>query len=111
MIESPQREVLTAVSIGNGFERQDTQMTQDNSDMDTLLRDAERRLRRLSLDRLRAADDFLAYLEEREADASTRELLNLAGFEERYREALRQFENGEAVRFEDIRRDISRTSD
>jgi hypothetical protein len=79
--------------------------------MNTILRDAERRLRRLSLDRLRVADDFLAYLEEKEADSATLELLNLAGFEEQYREAIRQSESGETVRFEDIRRDVSNTSD
>jgi hypothetical protein len=60
-------------------------MTQNNSEVDTILRGAELRLRRLSLDRLRVADDFLSYLEEKEADASTRELLGLAGFEDRYR--------------------------
>jgi hypothetical protein len=81
-------------------------MTQDNSEVDTILRGAELRLRRLSLDRLRVADDFLSYLEEKEADASTRELLGLAGFEDRYREALRQSKSGETVRFEDIRRDV-----
>jgi len=81
-------------------------MSQDNSEVGTILRDAERRLRRLSLDRLRVADDFLAYLEEREADASTRELLSLAGFEDSYRQAIRQSESGETVRFEDIRRNV-----
>jgi lipase chaperone LimK len=81
-------------------------MTQNNSEVDTILRGAELRLRRLSLERLRVADDFLAYLEEKEADASTRELLSLAGFEDHYREALRQSESGETVRFEDIRRDV-----
>jgi hypothetical protein len=86
-------------------------MAQDNSEMNIILRDAERRLRRLSLDRLRVADDFLAYLEEKEADSATLELLNLAGFEEQYREAIRQSESGETVRFEDIRRDVSNTSD
>lgn len=86
-------------------------MTQKNSDMDTILRTAERRLRRLSLDRLRVAEDFLAYLEEKEADSATRELLSLVGFEDRYHEALRQSEGGETVRFEDIRRDESRSSD
>jgi hypothetical protein len=53
----------------------------------------------------------MAQEEEKEADTATRELLNLAGFEEQYREALRQSEGGETVRFEDIRRDESRSSD
>lgn len=86
-------------------------MAQNNSEIDTILRGAERRLRRLSLDRLRVADDFLAYLEEKEADSATQELLSLAGFEEQYREALRQVEDGETVRFEDIKRDASNPSD
>ncbi len=81
-------------------------MTQNNSEVEATLRGAELRLRRLSLDRLRVADDFSAYLEEKEANASTRELLSLAGFEDHYRETLQQSESGETVRFGDIRRDV-----
>ena len=71
-----------------------------------LLSEAERRLRRLSLERLRVASDFLAYLEERESSDATEELLNIPGFEEALRAAEQQAEQGEMVRFEEIRRDV-----
>jgi hypothetical protein len=45
-----------------------------------ILRQAKERLERLSEGRLRVADDFLAYLEEREANEATEELLQIPGF-------------------------------
>jgi hypothetical protein len=45
-----------------------------------ILHQAKERLERLSEDRLRVADDFLAYLEEREANEATEELLQIPGF-------------------------------
>jgi len=71
-----------------------------------LLKELERRLRTLSPERLRVASDFLAYLEDRESAEATEELLRIAGFEEALAQALRQVENGEIVRFEDIRRNV-----
>jgi len=71
-----------------------------------LLQETERRLRRLSSDRLRVASDFLAYLEERESSEATAELLEMPGFEEVFRKAVRQSEEGQVVRFADIRRDV-----
>jgi len=50
--------------------------------------------------------DFLAYLEDRESAEATEELLRIAGFEEALAQALQQVENGEIVRFEDIRRNV-----
>ena len=70
-----------------------------------LLRTVESRLRRLSPDRLRVADDFLAYLEEREENEATQELLSIEGFDQAFRRAVQQVEAGDVVRFEDIRRD------
>ena len=78
-------------------------ITQANS---ALLQETERRLRRLSLERLRVASDFLAYLEERESSEATQELLNIPCFEEAFRKAVQQAELGQVVRFEDIRRDV-----
>ena len=72
----------------------------------TLLEEAERRLRRLSADRLQVAGDFLAYLEEREEHEATQELLRLAGFEQAFRTAVQQAESGQVVRFENIRREV-----
>jgi|YNPBryantNP2012_1023418.scaffolds.fasta_scaffold45022_2 hypothetical protein len=64
-----------------------------------LLKELERRLRTLSLERLRVASDFLAYLEDRESAEATEELLRIAGFEEALAQALRQVQNGEVVQW------------
>jgi hypothetical protein len=69
------------------------------------LTEAERRLRSLSPERLRVANDFLAYLQEREENEATAELLSIPGFEAAFQHAVQQAESGEVVRFEDIRRD------
>jgi len=71
-----------------------------------LLQQAERRLQRLSPERLRVADDFLAYLEEREESDATQELLNIPGFEEAFQLAVQEARAGYVARFEDIRRDV-----
>ncbi|MCZ7670419.1 MAG: hypothetical protein M5U34_26285 [Chloroflexi bacterium] len=60
---------------------------------------AETRLRRLSTNRLRVANDFLAYLEERESSEATEELLSIPGFEEALQEAVMQSKNNEIVSF------------
>jgi hypothetical protein len=72
----------------------------------SLFQAAERRLRRLSPERLRVAADFLAYLEEREADEATQELLNLPSFTEHLERAAQQAEAGQVVSFKSIRRDV-----
>lgn len=71
-----------------------------------LLQETERRLRRLSAERLRVASDFLAYLEERESSEATAELLELPGFEEVFRRAEQQVKERQVVRFADIKRDV-----
>lgn len=71
-----------------------------------MLAEAERRLRGLSSERLRVANDFLAYLQEREENEATAELLNIPGFEEAFQRAVEQAESGDVVRFEDVRRDV-----
>ena len=81
-------------------------MTLTNKDRESLLELAQSHLRQISLDRLRVAIDFLAYLEEREENEATQELLDLPEFEQMFREAVKQVEVGEVVRFRDIRRDI-----
>lgn len=73
----------------------------------SLLQAAKRRLHRLSPERLRVADDFLAYLEEREESEATQELLGLPDFEDAFRRAVQQARVGQLVPFEDIRRDVS----
>ena len=76
--------------------------------MDTtpIVAEAERRLYSLSLQRLRVASDFLAYLQEREENEATAELLSIPGFEAAFWRAVEQADRGDVVRFEDIRRDV-----
>ncbi|MBE7529503.1 MAG: hypothetical protein HND44_19690 [Chloroflexi bacterium] len=67
---------------------------------------AATRSRHLSLERLRVANDFLAYLEEREENEATAELLNIEGFEEAFTEAQTQVKNGDLVSFNAVRRNV-----
>ena len=84
-----------------------TEVMMERSQENTaLLRDMTRRLGRLSPDRLRVADDFVAYLAEREESEATEELLRLPGLEAAFLRAAQQVEAGEVVPFEDIRRDV-----
>lgn len=72
----------------------------------TLLKTATQRLQRLSPDRLKVADDFLAYLEEREENEATQELLAVPGFVEAFDRTVQQADAGEVVPFDTIRRDV-----
>ena len=81
-------------------------MEYSENERDILLERAEGLLRQLSPDRLRVANDFLSYLEEREENEATQELLELSGFEELLQRAVKQAESGEVVRYKDIRRDV-----
>jgi hypothetical protein len=65
---------------------------------------AKRRLDSLSADRLRVADDFLAYLQEREDNEATEELLRIPGFVERLEKAERQIAAGQVTPVEKLRR-------
>lgn len=76
------------------------------SDGMTLLENAQQRLRRLSTSRLRVANDFLAYLEEREESEATQELLNIPEFNDAFQEAVTDAQAGKVVSFKDIRRDV-----
>ena len=71
-----------------------------------ILTETEHRLRSLSPERLRVANDFLAYLQEREENQATAELLSIPGFETAFQHAVEQADSGDVVRFEDIRRDV-----
>ena len=63
-------------------------------------------LQRLSPERLRVAADFMAYLDERESNDATKELLSIPNFLGDYQEALQDFENGDVVSFKSIRRHV-----
>ena len=67
---------------------------------------AQTRLYHLSLERLRVANDFLAYLEEHEENEATAELLNMEGLLEALADAQPQVENGDLVSFNAVRRDV-----
>lgn len=77
-----------------------------STEKESLINLAQTRLRHLSLERLRVANDFLAYLEEREENEATVELLNIEGFAEAFTEAQTQVENGDLVSFNTIRRHV-----
>ena len=82
-------------------------MTMESKQDDiTILQQAEKRLRRLSPERLRVVSDFLAALEEKEEHEATAELLNVPGFEQALREAMQEAEAGEVVSFDSIRRHV-----
>ena len=70
------------------------------------LAEAESRLRSLSPERLRVANDFLAYLQEREESEATAELLSIPGFQEAFQRAIEQADAGEVVRLDDVHRDV-----
>jgi hypothetical protein len=70
------------------------------------LAEAESRLRSLSPERLRVANDFLAYLQEREESEATAELLSIPGFEAAFRRAVEQADAGEVVRLDNVHRDV-----
>jgi hypothetical protein len=77
-----------------------------STEKNSLITIAETRLRHLSLDRLRVANDFLAYLEEREENEATEELLNIPDFEVAFAQAQAEVANNDLVSFNSIRRDV-----
>lgn len=81
-------------------------MTTPTSDTTTLLQSATRSLSRLSPERLRVAVDFLEYLERREEDEATLELLGIPGFSEEFSKAAQEIEDGDIVPFNEVKRDV-----
>ena len=69
-----------------------------------LLRRAKQRLEHLSEQRLRTADDILAYLEDLESDEATDELLRIPGLPEQLEEAERDIAEGRTVPVDELRR-------
>ena len=63
-------------------------------------------LKRLSPERLRVAADFLAYLDERESNGATEDLLSIPNFENDFQEALQEVERGDVVSLKNIRRHV-----
>ena len=67
-------------------------------------RRAKRRIDSLSDERIDVADDFLAYLQERESNEATEELLRIPGFIDRLKEAEKDIAESRTVAVEDLRR-------
>jgi hypothetical protein len=65
---------------------------------------AKRRIDLLSDERLRVADDFLAYLEERESNEATEELLRIPGLVEAFERAKRSISTSRLTPVEKLRR-------
>ena len=62
------------------------------------------RIKSLSPQRLQVAADFLAYLEERESNLATEELLRIPGFVEGYKKAKKESSTGKSVDWRIVRR-------
>ena len=83
-------------------------MSQKSASLNTreLRRQAKRRIEGLSAERLWVANDFLAYLEERESEQATAELLNLPRFREQFEQAKQEQATKHAVNWRKIRDDV-----
>ena len=77
-----------------------------NSSTRELRRQAKQRIEGLSVDRLRVANDFLAWLEERESSEATDELLGMPELLSEVAEAKRQLRRGRAVPWREVRDDV-----
>ena len=71
-----------------------------------LLEAAKNYLNNLSSQRLQVAIDFLAYLQKKEEEEATEELLDIPDFEQKLEEAEAEAEAGEVVSWTKIRRDV-----
>jgi len=71
-----------------------------------LRRQVAQRIRRLSSERLKVADEFLAFLQDREVNAATAELLSIPGFKASFRRGMKQAAAGRMVPFAKVRRDV-----
>lgn len=71
-----------------------------------LRRELKRRIDRLSEERLAVADDFLAYVEERESDDATAELLRIPGLLDELKEAERDIAEGKTASWREVRHDV-----
>jgi len=71
-----------------------------------LRRQAGQRIKSLSPERLQVAADFLAYLEERESNLATEELLRIPGFVGAFQRAKKEIAKGKSVDWRKVRRDV-----
>ena len=71
-----------------------------------LRREAKRRLQNLSAERVKVANDFLAYLEERESNEATRELLETPGLIEAIERAEKSAKARRLIAWRRVRDDV-----
>ncbi|MGK7944328.1 MAG: hypothetical protein AB4058_07650 [Microcystaceae cyanobacterium] len=70
----------------------------------TLLEQAQDILKQLSPEKLQIAVDFLAYIQDKESQEATDELLSIPNFEKELKEAQDEINQDESVSFHEIRR-------
>jgi hypothetical protein len=71
-----------------------------------LRREAKKRLNALSPERLKVATDFLAYLEERESNEATEELLRIPGLLAAFKKAGKHMPAGKLADWRKVRKDV-----
>jgi hypothetical protein len=71
-----------------------------------LLQNAKETLEGLPPEQLKVAAEFLRYLDERASDEATEELLKIPGLLEDLEEAERDFAEGRAVKWREVREDV-----
>ena len=71
-----------------------------------LRRQAGQRIKSLSPQRLQVAADFLAYLEERESNLATEELLRIPGFVDAFQKAKKEAPKAKLIGWRRVRRDV-----
>ncbi len=71
-----------------------------------LRRQAGQRIKSLSPQRLQVAADFLAYLEERESNLATDELLRIPGFFDEFKKVKKASSKSKLVEWRKVRRDV-----
>ena len=71
-----------------------------------LIEEAKDYLYSLSKQKLQVAVDFLAYLQQKEEEEATQELLSISNFEQELQAAEAEVKAGEVVSWQDIRRNV-----
>jgi len=73
---------------------------------ETILIEAQQRLKGLTKYKIAIANDFLKMLDEKESKEATEELLRIPGFYEKFIKARKQLEMGQVFDFEAIKRNV-----
>ena len=73
---------------------------------DELRRQASRRIRALSPQRLQVAVDFFAYLQERESNEATEELLRVPGLVDAFKQSAKSSSKTKSVPWRKVRSDV-----